>query len=113
MSKPTGLELTLHRLRVSSISLADVKKTKNVSLANMLNLRHAIEILQELLRTSGVGALPLLNLQQHPAPQLPSEEQLLADTTNATQQLFERLKNLQESSTIVTNLLSIPDQQRK
>ena len=109
---PTGLELILHRLRVSSISPIDIDKIKNIFLGDMLGLQHAVDVLQELLRTSGVGALPLLNLQQ-PGPQLPSEEQLLTDTTNTTQQLFERLKSLQESSTIVTNLLSIPEQQRK
>ncbi|KAK7689633.1 hypothetical protein QCA50_007426 [Cerrena zonata] len=70
---------------------------------DMIALRQAVDILQDMLRTSGVGALPLLN-QQH--PELPTEEQLLADTANVTQQLFDRLKGLQENSAIVTNLLA-------
>lgn len=76
----------------------------------MIGLRQTVDILQEMLRSSGVGALPLL-YPQH--PELPSEEQLLADTAKATQQLFDRLKGLQESSAIVTNLLGATEQPRR
>ncbi|KAM6494478.1 hypothetical protein JOM56_010839, partial [Amanita muscaria] len=96
--------------------------------ADSSNLVQAIHILLEMMRQSGVGALPLLDI---PAPsasadptmgsmdiatlgalagvsaavQVPSEEKLMEDTMNGIKVLFEKQKKTQESANVVANLL--------
>ncbi|KIL66737.1 hypothetical protein M378DRAFT_347502 [Amanita muscaria Koide BX008] len=99
--------------------------------ADSSNLVQAIHILLEMMRQSGVGALPLLDI---PAPsasadptmgsmdiatlgalagvsaavQVPSEEKLMEDTMNGIKVLFEKQKRTQESANVVANLLGGP-----
>jgi len=54
---------------------------------------------------SGVGALPLLDIDTTGRPQIPTEEQLLETATKQVQFNFEKLKKAQESAAVVSNLL--------
>ncbi|KAI0077502.1 hypothetical protein K474DRAFT_1077766 [Panus rudis PR-1116 ss-1] len=74
--------------------------------ADLASVKQATDLLQELLRQSGVGALPLLNPQ---AALPPTEEDILVDTNKAIQELFDKHKQLQETSGVVANLLSATD----
>ncbi|CAL1710516.1 unnamed protein product [Somion occarium] len=75
--------------------------------ADIVSLRQAVDLLQELLRHSGVGALPLLDPQN---PELPTEQQLLSDTNKVIRHLFDHLKRIQDSSAVVANLLGAAEQ---
>ncbi|KAI0794956.1 hypothetical protein C8Q75DRAFT_803795 [Abortiporus biennis] len=74
--------------------------------AEMNLLKETLQSLVNILRESGVGAMPLLS----PGSPLPTEQQLVADTTTAIQVLFEQYKRLQENSTVAANLLGVHDQ---
>ncbi|KAF9811513.1 hypothetical protein IEO21_06564 [Rhodonia placenta] len=78
--------------------------------ADMTALQQAMQMLAELLRQTGVGALPL-----HPPDlaQPPTEDQLIAETTVAVQALYERSKRVQESAGVVASLLSVSDAARR
>lgn len=74
----------------------------------MVELQHALHSLVELLRRSGVGALPL---HPPPPPDVPSqpaeeEERQIAEMTAAVQALFEKRKRLEESAGVVASLLA-------
>jgi hypothetical protein len=94
--------------------------------ADLANLKQAIHILLEMMRQSGVGALPVLAI---PAPadqtmasldvvasasitdqsvQIPNEEKLMEDTMKGIKVLFEKQKRSQESAAVVANLLGGP-----
>jgi len=56
---------------------------------------------------TGVGALPLLplptDMSENP---ISTEEQIIADTTNAIQFQYEQLNGLKENASTVSNLLN-------
>lgn len=74
----------------------------------MLALRQALQSTIELLRQSGVGALPLLT----PTDTLPplTEETFMADLEKSIKHEYDELKKLSNDSTVVYNLLSAAEQ---
>ncbi|KAH0835919.1 hypothetical protein J3R83DRAFT_9815 [Lanmaoa asiatica] len=72
-------------------------------------LDQAMHALADVLRQSGVGAYPLPapDSTQNASP--PTEQQLIADATRGVQQLYETFKRMQESSAVVANLLTAPE----
>ncbi|KAJ7108995.1 hypothetical protein C8R43DRAFT_905096 [Mycena crocata] len=76
--------------------------------ADLATLKQTLHIVSELMRSSGVGGLPLLPVPDDnslPLP-APSEMELMAQTTRAGQVLYDRLKRGQDSAAVVANLLS-------
>ncbi|KAI0916522.1 hypothetical protein AcW1_010096 [Taiwanofungus camphoratus] len=71
-------------------------------------LKQALQALEDILRQTGVGALPL---QASNSPGLPTEDQLISDTTRSIQVLYERYKCMQESSGVVASLLNVGGEQ--
>ena len=67
----------------------------------------ALDSLMQLLRSTGVGALPVLPPTGTQGEQTtpPTEAQLLADANKSIQMLYESLKRKQESAAVVANLL--------
>lgn len=65
--------------------------------------------LSEVLRQTGVGALPLVDLANLNAS-MPSEEKMLADATKAIEDQYAQQKRLQESATTVFNILTAVEQ---
>jgi hypothetical protein len=59
------------------------------------------------MRNTGVGALPLLPLQSNSeAVAVPTEQQLLTDTTRSLQALYDKVQRSYDSASAVANLLS-------
>jgi hypothetical protein len=91
-------------------------------LANIATLKQDLSALADLMRHSGVGALPLLLPQltlpseteeqpsssQSPSIVVPSEEKMLEDATKSIKVLFEQLKRMRDSAGTVANLLQAP-----
>lgn len=75
----------------------------------MTALKGALQELVELLRQSGVGALPLLNpAATEGLP--PPEDKLMADLTQSIEHEYAKYKRMQENSAVVLNLLSSAEQ---
>ncbi|KAG7440066.1 uncharacterized protein BT62DRAFT_938399 [Guyanagaster necrorhizus] len=68
-------------------------------------------MLSDIMRRTGVGALPLLPFPPQPgAPQVvPTEQEMMVDVSKSVQVLYERLKRSQESAAVVANLLGASD----
>jgi hypothetical protein len=64
-----------------------------------------------MMRLTGVGALPLLPMPtgSDVSSTIPTEQQMMTDTTHAVKILYETLKRSQESAAVVANILSAPD----
>ncbi|KAF8639382.1 hypothetical protein AX17_001538 [Amanita inopinata Kibby_2008] len=79
--------------------------------ADLTNLKHAIQVLLDLMRQTGVGALPLLPLPTEAAPHIavPSEEQLMEDTVRGIKVLFEKQKRSQDAAAVVANLMGVSE----
>jgi hypothetical protein len=75
----------------------------------MVALRHALHVLVDMLKQSGVGALPMLD-PAAPLASVPSEEKLLADTTQAIEEQYAQQQRIQESAAVVFNLLGSVEQ---
>lgn len=73
------------------------------------SLRQSLHELAEVLRQTGVGALPLLD-PATPLSALPTEEKLLEDTTASIEAEYAKQKRLQESAVTVVNLLNAVEQ---
>ena len=59
------------------------------------------------MRNTGVGALPLLPLQPNSEDTpVPTEQQLLTDTTRSLQALYDKVQRSYDSASAVANLLS-------
>jgi len=91
-----------------------VGSTPSRTEADIAALKQNLQILSELLRQTGVGALPLLPMPadlalSQAAPVMPTEEMMLTDTSRSVQVLYERMKRTQESAAVVANLLSAPE----
>lgn len=80
----------------------------------MAELQHALHILVELLRHSGVGAL-LLHSPPPAAQAQPAEEEerQIAEMATAVQALFEKRKRLEESAGVVASLLAVEKDGRR
>lgn len=78
--------------------------------AEIITLRQAIQSLSDILRQTGVGALPLL---PPASSEVPLEAQLMTDTTKAIQAFYERFKRMQDNSSVVANLLVVTEQSMK
>ncbi|KAG2024071.1 hypothetical protein CC2G_001663 [Coprinopsis cinerea AmutBmut pab1-1] len=79
-------------------------------------LKKALNSLSQVLRTTGVGSLPLLPRPEQPgSPRTPpSEAELLEKASNAVKALYELQQRKQDSAAVVANLLGAPDHlQRK
>lgn len=67
-------------------------------------------MLSNMLRSSGVGALPLLPTTGPEAPTIaPTEQQMIINTNQSIQALYDQLKRSQDSAAVVANLLGAPD----
>lgn len=74
--------------------------------ADIVALKQSIQILYDLMRQSGVGALPVIPAPSDSSPAVvPTEEMMLADTTKSVGLSFEKMKRAQESAAVVANLL--------
>jgi hypothetical protein len=58
------------------------------------------------MRHTGVGALPVLPQPISEATPIPTEQQLLTDTTRSLQALYDKVQRSYDSATAVANLLS-------
>ncbi|KAF8917045.1 hypothetical protein CPB85DRAFT_235118 [Mucidula mucida] len=70
--------------------------------SDIATLKQNLEMLSELMRQTGVGALPLLSIENPP----PTEEQIMSDVTKSVEVLYARLQRNQESAGVVAKLLS-------
>ncbi len=77
-----------------------------LQIAEIAALKQALQVLADILRQTGVGALPLL---PPGSSEVPSETQLMADTTKAIQAFYERFKRMQDNSSVVVNFLTMAD----
>ncbi|KAF9457364.1 hypothetical protein BDZ94DRAFT_1144569, partial [Collybia nuda] len=78
--------------------------------ASITALKQTLQMISDMLRNSGVGALPLLPTTGPGAPVIaPTEQQLLIETNQSIQTLYERLNRRQDSAAVVANLLGAPD----
>lgn len=75
-------------------------------------VKQTLQLLFDLLRHSGVGALPLLPLPQSNTQAViaPTEQQLMNTTASSIHSLYERLRRSQESADVVANLLGAESQ---
>ncbi|KAA1474999.1 hypothetical protein DENSPDRAFT_782680 [Dentipellis sp. KUC8613] len=71
--------------------------------ANLANLKLGLQNLSDVLRTTGVGALPLVEMG---TMQGPPEEQLVQQTTEAIKTLFTQHTRNQENAVVAVNLLT-------
>ncbi|KAI0338460.1 hypothetical protein BDW22DRAFT_1432496 [Trametopsis cervina] len=67
-------------------------------------LRQSLQLLIDLLRQSGVGALPMLDAND-PLGSLLTEEALLAHVTQSIETEYARQKRIQDGASVVFNLL--------
>jgi len=82
--------------------------------ADITTLKQKLQMLSDLMRQTGVGALPLLPMPSdspppQPAPVMPTEEIMLTDASRSVQVLYDRMKTSQDSAAVVANLLSAPE----
>ncbi|KAI0777922.1 hypothetical protein BC629DRAFT_617136 [Irpex lacteus] len=75
----------------------------------LIALRQSLHILVEMLRQSGVGALPMVDLSALPQS-VPTEEKLLEDIPKSIEVQYAQQKRIQESAAIVFNLLGSVEQ---
>ncbi|EEB94236.1 hypothetical protein MPER_06983 [Moniliophthora perniciosa FA553] len=92
------------------------------TIADLATLQQNLHILSDMMRHSGVGALPLLasppsvsaptndtslnnDIPMPPEPTVPAEDQMQAQASHAIQVLYDRLKKLQDTAGVVANLL--------
>jgi hypothetical protein len=80
--------------------------------ANIASIKETLQVIADIMRHSGVGALPLLPMPTSlDVPFVPpTEQQLMIDTNQSIQTLYEKLKRSQESAAVVANLLTTADQ---
>ena len=77
--------------------------------AEIENLKQDLYLVIETMRNTGVGALPLLPLQpnsENEATPVPTEQQLLTDTTRSLKALYDKVQRSYDSASAVANLLS-------
>ncbi|KAK6981501.1 hypothetical protein R3P38DRAFT_415155 [Favolaschia claudopus] len=76
--------------------------------ADLATLNQTLQMVCEQMRQTGVGGLPLLPVTDpNEPPAMPTEEQLMAQTTRAVQVPYEQLKRGQDSAqAVVANLVA-------
>jgi len=79
----------------------------------IISLKQNITLLYDLLRQTGIGALPIILLPTATNPEVqaivPTEEMMLADATRSVQILYDRTQKSQDSAGVVANLLNTSD----
>ncbi|KAJ7720372.1 hypothetical protein DFH07DRAFT_307465 [Mycena maculata] len=86
-----------------------VGRTPTQTEADLATLKQTLQMVTDIMRHSGVGGLPLLPVPDGNAPQpLPTEDQMITQTTRAVQVLYDQLKRGQDSAAVVANLLKGP-----
>ncbi|KAJ7479659.1 hypothetical protein FB451DRAFT_1239513, partial [Mycena latifolia] len=82
-------------------------RTPTQTEADLATLKQTLQMVADLMRHTGVGGLPLLPVADgtETAP-LPTEEQLITQTTRAVQVLYDQLKRGQDSAAVIANLLN-------
>ena len=76
-------------------------------LGDIAGLKQALFVLVELLKQTGVGALPLIPTSLSGAEtQLPTEEKLMADLQKSIEDEYAKHTRVQESAGVVANLLT-------
>ncbi|KAJ6566140.1 hypothetical protein B0H19DRAFT_940509 [Mycena capillaripes] len=83
-------------------------RTPTQTEADLATLKQTLQMVSEQMRQTGVGGLPLLPVPDgnHPPSALPTEDQLILQTTRAIQVLYDQLKRGQDSAAVVANLLT-------
>uniref|UniRef100_A0A0W0FH13 Uncharacterized protein n=1 Tax=Moniliophthora roreri TaxID=221103 RepID=A0A0W0FH13_MONRR len=122
------LENVIRIQGVASSALAGIKNAYYLgsssaqTQADLATLQQNLHILSDMMRHSGVGALPLLasppsvsgptndsslsnDIPMPPEPTVPTEDQMQAQASHAIQVLYDRLKKLQDTAGVVANLL--------
>ncbi|KAF9024356.1 hypothetical protein BDZ89DRAFT_1069170 [Hymenopellis radicata] len=69
-----------------------VNLNANMRIGKRSLLKQNLEMLSELMRQTGMGALPLLSIENPP----PTEEQIMSDVTKSVEVLYARLQRNQE-----------------
>lgn len=78
--------------------------------AELVALTQVLRSLAEFFRQTGIGAYPFPPApESQNLPSLPTQQQLVDTTAREVQMLYERLKRIQESSTVAVNLLGAAD----
>lgn len=107
---PTARGARLRRQKVLSPSSAKPGFSHLWLTADLATLTQTLQVVCDLMRHSGVGGLPLLAVPDGtPPPPLPTEDQMIAQTTRAVQVLYDQLKRGQDSAAVVANLLNSTD----
>jgi len=83
------------------------------SLDDIAAAKQTLDIIIDLMERSGVGALPLLDIDTSGRVQIPTEEKLVETATKRVQINFEKLKRAQESAAVVANLLTTEHRPQK
>ncbi|KAJ7097077.1 hypothetical protein B0H15DRAFT_31294 [Mycena belliarum] len=82
-------------------------RTPTQTEADLATMKQTLQMLSDLMRHSGVGGLPLLPVaNENDPPPLPTEEQLVTQTTRSVAMLYDQLKRAQDSAAVVANLLN-------
>ncbi|KAF8202758.1 hypothetical protein K438DRAFT_1580962 [Mycena galopus ATCC 62051] len=83
-------------------------RTPTQTEADLATLKQTLQMVSEQMRQTGVGGLPLVPVSDgtQPPPALPTEEQMIAQTTRAIQVLYDQFKRGQDSAAVVVNLLT-------
>ncbi|KAF9269661.1 hypothetical protein L218DRAFT_850674 [Marasmius fiardii PR-910] len=91
-----------------------VVRTQNIA-PDLASLQQNLHLISDMMRHSGVGALPLLaaspppvatndvSMSQEPAP--PTEDEMVAQATRSIEVLYDRLRKVQEAAGVVGSLL--------
>ena len=103
---PDWEQSSRHRMWVLLLKKVDLSFI-DLFLAEIENLKQNLYLVIETMRNTGVGALPILALQPNSeAAPVPTEQQLLTDTTRSLQALYDKVQRSYDSASAVANLLS-------
>ncbi|EKM74737.1 hypothetical protein AGABI1DRAFT_88230 [Agaricus bisporus var. burnettii JB137-S8] len=100
--------LRLHSQRASAgIKNAYRESHPSQTQDHINNVKQLLDVLEDLLRQTGIGALPLLEPDASGQIQPQTEAQLMDQAEKGVKYHFEQLKRAQESAAVVANLLGI------
>ncbi|KAL4069052.1 hypothetical protein J3A83DRAFT_4063490, partial [Scleroderma citrinum] len=103
-----------HVARVNSLARTSLNGIQNAyhagntpaqTEADLTALDRSLRTLADFLKQTGVGAYPLPPSDPTQTAGPPTEQQLIADTSQDVQNHYEKLKRIQESNAVVANLL--------
>lgn len=98
-SQTQGSQCSFHCVAIKFIYRA---RTDHIN-----NVKQLLDVLEDLLRQTGIGALPLLEPNPSGQIQPQTEAQLMDQAEKGVKYHFEQLKRAQESAAVVANLLGI------